>query len=273
MATFPPRRLLFAALLPLFAGLQAAAAQSATVEVVSRGQNVRTLLLKPDAPVASVILLAGGHGKLDLSPDGKIGWGAGNQLVRTRAAYARAGFVTMVPDIAPDLKTASGTVNYYRVGAPHAHDIGAMVKYLRTLKAPVVVVGTSRGAISAANAAAKLSGPERPDALVMTAPMLMPVDGKTPSAHMAADGDAKRLQLPILIVGNKKDSCRYTLPASIDAFKRWLASAGGQADVVMLDGPPGSGDPCEARSAHGFFGIDEQVVATVGNWIKSRLPR
>lgn len=240
------------------------------VEIASRGQKVRALLIKPAQPSASVILLAGGHGKLDLSADGKIGWGAGNQLVRTRASYARAGFVTAVPDIAPDLKTPTGTVNYYRINQSHADDIGALVKHLRAMKPPVIVVGTSRGAISAANAVAKLSGEARPDALVLTAAMLMPVDAKTPSAHMAAGGDPKRLQVPLLIVGHRKDRCKWTLPSSIETFRTWHGRGGGAIDVVMLDGPEGKGDPCEAQSAHGFAGIDDQVVATVSEWIKRR---
>jgi pimeloyl-ACP methyl ester carboxylesterase len=255
----------------ILAGLMPAFAQTErVVEIDSRGLKVRALLLKPATPSASVILLAGGHGKLDLRPDGKIGWGAGNQLVRTRGAYMRAGFVTAVPDIAPDLKTASGVVNYYRVSQPHARDIGALVKHLRIIKAPIIVVGTSRGAISAANAVAKLSGAERPDAMVLTAAMLMPVEAKTPSAHMAAGSDPTRLQLPLLVVGHKKDTCRWTLPASIDTFKTWHERGGGKVDVVMLDGPHGSGDACEAQAAHGFAGIDDQVVATVADWIKSR---
>src|SRR5262245_47710656 len=75
------------------------------IEILTpRGPKVRALLLKPGARLGSVILLAGGHGNLALGANGKIGWGAGNQLVRTRAGYAEAGFVTLVPDIAPDLK-------------------------------------------------------------------------------------------------------------------------------------------------------------------------
>ena len=239
------------------------------VEVASRGKNVRALLLKPERPVASVILLAGGHGKLDLSADGKIGWGARNQLVRTRAAYAQAGLVTLVPDIAPDMKTRSGVTPYYRVSLPHARDLGALVKYLRKSKAPVVIVGTSRGAVSAANAVSKLSGDERPDGLVLTAPMLMAVDAKTPSVQMASGSDPKRLQVPLLVVGHKKDRCRYTLPSSIEAFRQWHA---GKVDVVMMDGGAGKGDPCEAQSAHGFAGIDGEVVAAVSGWIQ-KLPR
>ncbi len=157
----------------LFTARPAWAQPQTIIEVGSRGQKVRTLLLRPDQPVGSVILMAGGHGNLDLGPDGRIGWGAGNQLVRTRAAYARAGFVTAVPDIAPDLKIPNGGVSGYRFGAAQAQDLGALVTYLRAIKSPVVIIGTSRGAISAANAVARLNGPQRPDAMVLTSAMLM----------------------------------------------------------------------------------------------------
>jgi hypothetical protein len=72
------------------------------------------------------------------------------------------------------------------------------------------------------------------------------------------------------VVGHKKDRCRWTLPASVPAFKTWYEKGGRTLDVVILDGPEGSGDPCEARAAHGFAGIDGQVVSTVTGWIKSK---
>jgi hypothetical protein len=77
----------------LLSGSPALAQKQEVVEIASRNQRVRALLLKPGRPVASVILLAGGDGKLSLGKDGKIG--AGNQLVRTRADYAKAGFATL----------------------------------------------------------------------------------------------------------------------------------------------------------------------------------
>lgn len=243
-------------------------AQNETVvDIPSRGQKVRALLLKPASPSASVILLAGGDGKLDLASDGRMAWGAENQLVRTRAAYARAGFNTLVPDIAADLKTPSGVVERYRFSPPHGRDVGALVQYMRGIKAPVVLVATSRGAVSAGNALAHASGPARPDALVMTAAMLVSVGGNHPHFQMAIGNDAGKARLPLLIVGHKRDQCRYTLPATIDQFKRWHR---GKVDVVILDGPAGTGDPCEVRSAHGFAGIDEEVVATIANWIKQQ---
>jgi hypothetical protein len=72
------------------------------VEIDSRGQRVRALFLTPARdPVGSVILMAGGNGRLDLAEVGRIWSLMNNQLVYTRALYAKAGYVTLVPDVAP----------------------------------------------------------------------------------------------------------------------------------------------------------------------------
>ncbi len=113
--------------------LSTAAAADPTVNINSRGQNIRVVLLKPStAAVGSVILLAGGNGRLDITAGGEITKLTGNQLVRTRAKYRAKGYYTLVPDLAPDMKVGSDdVVSGYRVSLNYAKDIGAMVKYLR----------------------------------------------------------------------------------------------------------------------------------------------
>ena len=254
------------ALLALIVSLPAQAQTTEVVEIPSRGLKVRAIVIKPANPVGSVILLVGGQGVMAISPDGRIGWGAGNQLIRTRASYAAAGFVTIVPDAAPDMGTPQAPKNGYRFSPPHGQDLAAVVAYARGIKAPVTVVGTSRGAVSGGILLAQASGAGRPDAMVMTAPMLITY-GNQPSFQAAIGGSPGRAQLPFLVVGHKKDACKYTAQPLIDAFVKWH---GGKVDVVMLDGPEGVGDPCEAQSAHGFAGIDGTVVSTVSNWIKAR---
>uniref|UniRef100_UPI0035AEB3A8 hypothetical protein n=1 Tax=Stella sp. TaxID=2912054 RepID=UPI0035AEB3A8 len=140
---------------------------------------------------------------------------------------------------------------------------------MRTIRPPVVVVGTSRGAVSAGTLLREATGAGRPDGLVLTAPMLMPTADRQPSFLSAIGNAPRRARLPLLVVGHVRDTCRVTLPASILAFRDWH---GGAVDVVLLDGPAGEGDPCEARSAHGFAGIDGEVVATVTRWL-GRLAR
>jgi hypothetical protein len=254
------------ALLFAVAAVPAQAQSESVVQIPSRGQSIRAIMIKPANPIGSVVLLVGGQGVMAISPDGKIGWGAGNQVIRTRAAYAAAGFVTIVPDAAPDMGTPSNSKSGYRYSPQHGQDLGAVVAYAREIKAPVTIVGTSRGAVSAGALLAHASGPGRPDFMVLTAPMLVTY-GDQPSFQKSLNNSPAKAQLPFLVVGHKKDGCKYTSPASIDVFSKWH---GGKVDVVMLDGPEGKGDPCEAQAAHGFAGIDGAVVSAVTGWIKAR---
>jgi len=262
--------LLGAALLLAAPGLGALGAESEeVVEIATREQRARALLLKPERPTGSVILLAGGHGNLALGRDGTIGWGAGNQLVRTRADYSKAGFATLVPDIAADLKQGSGGVARYRWSADYARDIGAWVAHMRSIAAPVTLIGTSRAALSVAKAAAQLSqGAERPDALVITSGMLVHVDQHQPSVERNVAG-LHRIHQPILLVYHANDGCPYTLAASAGRARHLLSGAK-RVDIVLLRGGEAmqSGQPCAARSHHGFAGQDQEVVETVTGWLR-----
>jgi dienelactone hydrolase len=263
------------ALLIVLAGaLLAACAPTPTeqvVEIATRGQKVRALLIRPENPIGGVVLLAGGHGKLALGEDGKIGWGAGNQLVRTRADYAKRGFVVLVPDIAPDLKTVDGVKPRYRWSPELAEDIGAYVRHVRGMVSPVHLVGTSRAALSVAKAATVLSGSARPDALVITAGMLVHISSEQPSVERNV-GSLERITQPVLILYHEQDACTYT-PASSAHRAKSLLTGAARVDIrIMQGGDAGSGNPCEAKSHHGFLGQDQEVVSLVSDWLKA-LPR
>ena len=249
--------------------LSAAAHAAQVVEIGTRpGLFVRAMLLEPKQPIGSVILLAGGHGNLDLSLDGAIGWGTDNQLVRTREHYVRQGFVTLVPDIAPDLKSGTSAADGYRMSAAHAEDIGELVAYVRTIAAPVYLVGTSRASLSVANAAARLVGRRAPDALVITAGMLMHMDEAHPSVQTSISG-LERIAQPTLLLGHAHDRCAYTADMA-RTFVRLLKGASRVDVVVLSGGEEGTGDPCGPRSHHGFLGIDEEVVRTIADWLRAR---
>jgi hypothetical protein len=257
-------------LLALLAGFAApcgANAAEPTVEISSRNQKIRAILLKPEKPVASVILLVGGHGQMDIARDGSIKWGRGNQLIRTRAEYLKQGFAVLVPDIAPDWKGEKNPVNGYRWHPRHGADLGALVAYMRTIAEPVVLVGTSRAAVSTGTMLAVTEAKNRPDYVVLTAAMLMP-SGNQPSFLRGIQNNRQKAQVPMFLIGHKKDQCEYTLPESLEAFRKW--HGGEKLDVLLLDGPQGTGHPCEAQAAHGFIGIDDQVVKAVSDWIKAR---
>jgi hypothetical protein len=267
----PSRRAIFAALLPVLGLVLSGGASVAAedvVEIPSRpGQTIRTLIGKPAAPAAAaVVLLAGGHGHLAITRDGRLGWGSGNQVIRTRADYAKSGFVTLVPDVAPDLVDGSGVKSGYRWSEAHARDLGAVIKHARSLAKRVYLVGTSRAALSVANAAARLSGPEAPDAIVITSGMIAHITDKQPSAERMV-GRLDQIKQPVLLVFHEKDGCSYT-PAASAAHAKSLFRAAAKVDVVILSGgTAGQGDPCEARSPHGFLGLDDKVVGTISQWL------
>ena len=228
-----------------------------------RGENVmRVLLLAPAGPPrGALVLLAGGDGSLDLAPDGSIRSLGGNQLVRTRAAYVAAGWLVAVPDMPLDTWRARP---YGRLGAEHAADLGRLVALLRRETRLVVVAGTSMGSLSAANAAARLAGDQAPNGVILTSGLLMGGNGG-PSVEEGVPG-LGGIAMPVLLVHHRHDGCRLT-PPSGPAQLRPLLKAAPRVDLVMLDGGSGMGNPCEGRSAHGFWGIDDQVVATVTEWL------
>lgn len=201
--------------------------------------GVNAVLLRPAHPVASVILLAGGDGYIGVGNNGEISRG-GNQLVRTRAAYAARGLAVLVPD--------SG------------YDLSALVTYMATIKRPVTVVGTSRGTQRAAHG---IAGGARPDKLVLTSGFLSNESGDYDNV-MNTLGSPASLP-PTLVVHHREDRCRLTQPAGVAPFIAW---AKGKARVVWLSGGSDSGDWCEARGHHGFAGIDGQVVSVVAGFAR-----
>jgi len=58
----------------------------------------RMLVLSPPTARAAVILMAGGHGGLQIFPNGSFNRGAENFLVRTRQLFADQGLMVAVVD-------------------------------------------------------------------------------------------------------------------------------------------------------------------------------
>ena len=200
-------------------------------ETVSIGGS-RAVLIKPKAPRASVILLPGGNGAINAGDNGDINGLKGNQLVRTRHAYAARGLAVLVVD----------------AGTP----LDGAVQYMAAIKRPVTVIGTSRGTLRAAEGIARGA---RPDALVLTSGFLSAESGSGQNVMSILGSPAS---LPrTLVIHHSQDSCRATLPAGVEPFVKWSA---GRARAVWVSGGANDGDPCEAWGHHGFNGLDGQVV-------------
>lgn len=207
------------------------------ISTVEKG-GVRSLLIVPKNPIASVILLAGGDGALGIGADGSI-QKEGNQLVRTRMSYSEHHFAVLVPDA--------------------GYKLADLVKFMRTIKSPVVVVATSRGTQRVARG---INEGAKPDKLVLTSGFLSAESGASDNVISIVRDPA--LIPPVLIVHHRQDHCRMTKPEGVEPFMKWV---GKKAKLVWLDGGRDSGDACEAESYHGFLGIDQQVVDVVSAFV------
>jgi pimeloyl-ACP methyl ester carboxylesterase len=233
-----------------------------------RGVKQAFILIKPDKPVASVILFAGGHGALGLKSASSMQWGAGNFLVRSRDRFAAQDFMVAVVDAPSDQQ--GGMNGIFRMGRAHAADIGAVAAYLKTQAAvPVWLVGTSMGTFSAAGGA--IAG-KNIDGLVLTSTITR-AKSHWKIAQSHRDGVAsmplQRIAAPTLIVSHAKDGCDITPAADAPKLRKQLTNAK-TVDVVLLNGgdPPQS-VPCEAKSQHGFLGIEAEAVKTIAKFIKA----
>jgi hypothetical protein len=111
------------------------------------GTTTRYALTVPQGAKASLVLLAGGGGFLELDAQGCAQRLKGNSLVRSQELFHREGFATALVDAPSDHHVEDG-LGGFRAQAPHAADLGKVVADLRArVPGPVWVVGTSRGAI------------------------------------------------------------------------------------------------------------------------------
>jgi hypothetical protein len=227
----------------------------------------------PAGPVA-LVLLVGGGGHLDLDEQGCPRALKGNSLVRSLPEFQRAGFTTALVD-APSDHTGEDGLGGFRVAAAHAADLGTVITDVRARTGGAVwLVGTSRGAISAVNAAARLTGPAAPDGLVLTSALMVGSRGqKAWVAHSVFDLPLESIKMPVLVVGHAADTC---LRSPADQMARITArTAGAREQVVTVTGGPGRpGAPslaaCEGRTPHGFLGQEAEVAAGIGRFVLGR---
>lgn len=179
------------------------------VDIPTRpGVSQRMLVLSPPNPKAAIILLAGGHGGLQIFPNGALNWGEGNFLVRTRQLFADQGFLVAVVD-APSDRQRSPFLTGFRQTPEHVMDIKAVIAWLRQqATVPVWLVGTSRGTQSAAFIATELASPEGPDGLVLSSTILTDHKARAVPA-MPLD----KLRIPVLVVHHEQDGCASCVDA------------------------------------------------------------
>lgn len=254
------------------AALQSAFAQSAAPRVVDiptrTGVTQRFVYIASSAaPKASVILLAGGHGGLQINEAGGFGWGGGNFLVRTRRQFADAGLAVAVID-APSDKQSPPYLSGSRQKPEHRADVLAAIAWLKQQSpVPVWLVGTSRGTQSAAYIATEASPAQGgPDGLVLTSSILL-----DPKGRAVPKLPLEKLAIPVLVVHHEQDGCKVCPYSEIPAMMEKLGKTP-KAQLISVSGGQSRGDPCEAMAYHGFNGLEADVVGKITRWVIAAKP-
>ena len=217
-------------------------------------------MIEPEQIEGIVVLFAGGDGNIKINNNGIRR--KGNFLVRSRMLFAGQGFVTAVMDKPSD----RSAMHYFRTSEQHAQDIRTVMRFLRQRfpDKPLWLVGTSRGTLSAANVAARLNGKEGPDGIVLTAAVTQTSNDGGDSLN---DVDLENIRVPVLVVHHKDDACYVTPYQSAKKLPEKLSSSPGK-EFIEFSGGDNSGNPCKAKSFHGFLGIEGEVVNSIARWIR-----
>ena len=228
------------------------------------GVTQRIQVAMPAAPKAAVILLAGGHGGLQISQDGVLKWGSGNFLIRSRQLFADRGIAVAVID-APSDRQVPPYLNGFRQTPEHVLDIKAVIAWLREqTKLSVWLVATSRGTQSAAYAATELQGNDGPDGIVLTSTILSDRSSRAVPAMELA-----KLRIPVLVVHHEQDGCALCRYSDTAGLMEKLVNTP-RKQLLTFAGGNNKGDPCEAFAYHGFNGLEVDVVAQTVNWMLAK---
>ena len=225
----------------------------------------RMIVLLPEKPKAAVVLLAGGHGGLQITRDGIIKWGEKNFVVRSRQLFAANGLTVVLID-APSDRQNPPFLGGFRQKPEHVADIKAVIAWLKQRgDIPVWLVGTSRGTQSAAFIASQLAPSDGgPDGIVLTSTILADTRSR-PVPRMPLG----KIQVAALVVHHKMDGCEHckyvNLPQLMDNL-----TAVPRKELLTFEGGNTQGDPCEAMAYHGFNGIEQEVVTKIVVWITQK---
>lgn len=210
---------------------------------------------------ATVLLFPGGAGGFGPVEAGRPT--SRNFLVRSMGDFLAQGHNVAIfgkPSDTPDLGYNE------RISAAHMTDIREVLKAVRQKSsAPVWLVGTSRGTVSATAAAIRMQGDIA--GLVLTSSIVAwDKPGAVPRQDLAA------IRVPVLVLHHARDECRQTLPRDVGYLLKGLTAAPVKKLVIVEGGAYPTGDACEALHWHGFIGMEAEAVKIITGWMDQPVP-
>jgi pimeloyl-ACP methyl ester carboxylesterase len=222
------------------------------------GVRVGYWLMERPGAGATVMLIPGGEGGIGAVKGGPPR--STNFLVRSRDLFAQAGFNVAV--IGKPSDHDDETLEF-RASREHVEDLRVIAQKLRgDLGAPVWLVGTSRGSVSAAAAAAQLD-PSIVAGIVLTSSI---TDARTGPSVASLPLD--RIRVPALVIHHKRDACRLSDPRDAHFITEALVNAPVKKLVLVDGGGWPSGPVCEPMHYHGYVGMEAQAVGAIADFVK-----
>lgn len=207
---------------------------------------------------ATVFLFPGGSGGFGKVEDGKAM--GNNFLVRSEPYFLANGFNVAIFGRPSDSKE----LDYPdRVSETHMTDVRKVLEFVKSKSdAPVWIVGTSRGSVSATATAINLQNAIA--GLVLSSSVVnYKKVGAVPKQDLAA------IKIPVLVLHHSKDECVLCRPYEVPAVLRGLSNAPVKKEIMVDGGANPSGDACSALHWHGFIGMEQEAVNLISDWIKT----
>ena len=256
---------LFAFTLMIVPAIQAIAADGRMIRIPTReSATVPVFWAGTAGAPATVVLLPGGAGGIGNLNDS--GWpGSSNFLIRSGKLFAAQGFNVAMVARPSDIKDLDYRI---RTSEPHMDDLrNALLRLKKMSPAPIWLVGTSRGTISAAAFAISEKNTGLVDGVVLTASV---TNFKYPGA--VPTQDLEKIKVPVLVLHHDKDACVACRPYEVSHIMDKLTNAPVRKQIMVNGGTGAVGDPCEAEHWHGFIGMEQDAVELISNWIKKPAP-
>ena len=225
------------------------------------GVTQRMLLLKPERPVAVLVMFAGGDRALGIGKDGSLQWGGASLLLRTSPLFVQRGFTVAIVDLPSDRLTEA--VGNFRESTEHAQDIAAVIDFLRRdSRLQVWLMGTSSGTTSVLNAAIHLQK-NGADGIVLTT-------GIAADSGGPLTAQLNEIRVPTLLV-RKGDPCHPAQSSDTTGIMAALKNSPKAEELIVQSIVDKGTDPCSIPPVHGYLGMENQLVDKISVWIKTIL--
>jgi pimeloyl-ACP methyl ester carboxylesterase len=225
-------------------------------------------------PFASVVLLTGGNGVLNLNAAGDARDSQGNFLIRSARRFLNARLNVAMLDSEPAFAAPNG-LNNQRLTQAHADHLAQVIAVVRNQwpGKPVWLIGTSNGTLSVFNAAARLTGSALPNGIVLTSTVTKSDPAGEMGHVLGTNPSLASITVPTLVMGHENDSCFVTPPGDLVNIYNGLTSLaparkmsatikGGRPNVAIT--------ACGAFHHHGYNGVEQAAVTAIVEFIRNQ---